>query len=134
MVEGLKELALVFKDLPDTALWILFGFLFYKLAITGSIVGSICVVAKLLINKVHDAKTAPQVVKKEFTLESMAITSDGTYDYLITFLRTIVRSGAGINSKYLHREDVEFLIRAFEEKIKNDKKNGIKNQYTNFDV
>ena len=33
MIEALKELVVIIKDLPDMALWILGGFLFYKLAI-----------------------------------------------------------------------------------------------------
>lgn len=47
MIEALKELVAMVKDLPEFALWILIGFLFYKLFVIGSIYS----VIRLGINK-----------------------------------------------------------------------------------
>ena len=47
MIEALREIVGMVKDLPEFALWILFGYLFYKLFVIGSIYG----VIRLGINK-----------------------------------------------------------------------------------
>jgi hypothetical protein len=50
MIDALKELIGLVKELPEFALWILLGYLLYKLFIVGSIYGII----RLGINKLHD--------------------------------------------------------------------------------
>lgn len=50
MLDALREIILMVKELPEFALWILLGYLLYKLFIIGSIYG----VVKLFITKTHD--------------------------------------------------------------------------------
>ena len=122
MIEALKELAGMMKDLPNMAIWILGGFLFYKLFIAGSIVGAITMVSKLLINRVHDFKTKPSTVTREVSIDGRFITLDGTYDRFCRLLGTLTgMTTTGISMQYIHNSDVEWLEDAVKEKKERDK-------------
>lgn len=128
MVEIVKELASVLKDLPDMAIWIMLGILFYKVFIIGGSIG----LAKYFINKVHDfsrvnseLKHGPKEVTTKYNLSDRFICHDGTFSSFMSLLDEI-HSGCGINSNYIHKSDVDFLISAVREK-KNREKNGEKN-------
>lgn len=71
MFDALKELIGLVKELPEFALWILLGYLLYKLFVVGSIYG----VIKLAINKSHDYMVKPK-------LHIKMIKMDGKYFYL----------------------------------------------------
>ena len=121
MLEIIKEAGTMLKDLPDLAIWILIGILFYKTLIIGSIFG----VVKLVIIKTHDAITKPKVEQKSFTLDGRFICHDGTYDRFISFIDKVVRDNEVESShkgKYLHRSDVDFIMKAYEEKRDRDNK------------
>lgn len=120
MIEILKELAQVFKDLPNAAIWVAGGILFYKLTIVGSVFGII----KLAINKVHDILTREKVVTTRVDLEGHFITHDGTYRRFVDFLRVFKkeRSTEDYQKLYLHDHDVEFIINAVNEALDKKKK------------
>lgn len=58
MIEIIKEAGVILKDLPDLAIWILIGILFYKVFIIGSSIS----LAKYAINKLHSFLTKPSEV------------------------------------------------------------------------
>lgn len=119
MIEIIKEAGAILKDLPDLAIWILIGILFYKTVIIGSIFS----VTKLLINKVHDAITKPKVIEKKVTLDDMFITHDGTYEKFKSIISEMIYYNGGDASskgRFLHSSDVEFIKQAIIEKRKRD--------------
>jgi uncharacterized protein YqhQ len=108
-----KELAEVLKDLPDLAIWIMIGILFYKVVIVGSIFGII----KLAITKAHDAITKPKTVVTEYKLDDVVYQYDGSLMKLKDFLRGVV----SLNNGYrLSTDEVNFIIEAYEEKIQRE--------------
>lgn len=118
MIELVKELAQVLKDLPDLAIWIMAGLLFYKIFIIGGSIG----LAKYAINKLHDFmktnanyKHVPKKTITEYDLAGRFIVQNGTFSSFLNLLDEI-HSGSGINSKYIHKHDVDFLIEAVREK------------------
>lgn len=126
MVEIIKELAGVLKDLPDLAIWIMVGILFYKVAIIGSIFG----VIRLGIIKLHDAFTKPKETIKYHDISSQFIVSDKGFREFTLLLDQIRRERGGhyktkegergSNLKYIHMRDVEFLKEAYMEKVERD--------------
>jgi len=132
-MESLRELMELVKDLPGMTLWILGGFLFYKLAITGSVIGALTAVSKLLINKVHDIKSRPVINEELIDVDGYFITGSKQ-----NFLRLIERvcvyrkdlekesrytrySSLGVGKQFLHAHDIEWVEEAIKEKMEKDK-------------
>jgi len=117
MIEIIKEAGEILKDLPDLAIWILVGILFYKVFIIGGIIA----VIKLAINKTHSImeissnnKVKPKEVVTKYEIDNYFITdAKDKFDLLIKELRGARTS---INSKYIHNDDVCFLLDAIREK------------------
>jgi len=117
MIEIIKEAGEILKDLPDLAIWILVGILFYKVFIIGGIIA----VIKLAINKMHSImeissnnKVKPKEVVTKYEIDNYFITdAKDKFDLLIKELRGARTS---INSKYIHNDDVCFLLDAIREK------------------
>tara|TARA_R110000868_G_scaffold173530_1_gene409685 strand:+ start:3303 stop:3671 length:369 start_codon:yes stop_codon:yes gene_type:complete len=115
MIEIIKEAGEILKDLPDLAIWILMGILFYKVFIIGGIIA----VIKLAINKCHSImelssnnKVKPKEVITKYQLEDYFITDAmAPFKALITELRM-----NGKHNTYIHKSDVEFLLDAIREK------------------
>lgn len=61
-MDELKELISMVAGLPTVVVWVLVGYLLYKLAVLGSIYG----VMRLLIEKAHDWLTKPKRVEWVF--------------------------------------------------------------------
>lgn len=99
-MEELKLLIQTVAGLPTLTLWILGGYLLYKLAILGSLYGTI----RYLADKFVEWRTKPQesLVRKEFNLGGITIT-EGVGNSLISQILRIARSG------YIHSGDVIFL-------------------------
>jgi hypothetical protein len=124
-MEELKLLIGMVADLPQMALWVLIGFLIYKLAVIGSIYG----VIHAAINKAHDyaikRKELPAVnqeIHLEDILNGITISSDNTMQQLIRQIKRAAGKGVGIESQYLHRQSVEWLRQAIDMKEEADKK------------
>lgn len=118
MIEIIKELASVLKDLPDMAVYIMAGILFYKVFIIG---GSISL-AKYAINKLHDYlrtnsdnKVKPKEITTRYDIGGRFIKSDGTLG-LFNQLLDEIQTGVNIDSQYIHKSDVDFLLEAVREK------------------
>ena len=114
MIDGLKEILDIIKDMPELAVWVAAGFIFYKLAVWGSTTAAIVMVSKLAIDKLHDYKVTPKKVEHVWSLDDQFITSDGAYKEFLNLMRLIKKDG----SSYVHQNDVQFLSEAFIEKKK----------------
>jgi len=67
-MDELKELISMVAGLPTVVVWVLVGYLVYKLAVLGSIYG----VLRLLIDRAHDWVTKPKRV--EWELDGIVLT------------------------------------------------------------
>lgn len=95
-MEELKELISMLAHLPQLTVWVLAGFLAYKLAVVGSIYG----VIRLIVVKVHDWKVNPAPV--QLRLGTRTINED-----VAEALRAqVARIG---DSAYIHYRDVQKL-------------------------
>lgn len=68
-MDDLKELIQLVNGLPDMVLWILCGYLIYKLVVLGSIYG----VLRLLIEKAHHAITTPKPLQISLRLGNLCL-------------------------------------------------------------
>lgn len=102
-MEELKLLIEAVAGLPTMTLWVLVGYLIYKLAVIGSVYGTI----RFGIEKFVEWRTTPppeQVVRKEYTMRHVAI-NDNVCDLLE---RQVLRLRKQ-NLSYLHDDDVRQL-------------------------
>lgn len=148
MIDALKELITLVQNLPGMALWILGGFLFYKLFIAGSIVAAIVKITTMIVSKYHDAYTKKLDIEKhtkdhvniQEQVNSLCIQSDGSGDRMLSLLRNLrwqlddrdkkIKSHHIDPTKkslfvrnYLHRDDVDWLERAIHERLAKDLEN-----------
>lgn len=127
MIEVIKELSEIVKDLPDLAVWILCGLLFYKVFI----IGSGFALARFFIVKVHDyLKAEKKIVVEEkvsvISLDGKVITEEfDSFMKLVDFMRAEHKGYAGSGtwkSEYVHGRDIEFAMEAIREKREREKK------------
>lgn len=113
-MEELKLLIEAVAGLPTLTLWVLVGFLIYKLAMIGSVYG----VIRFGIEKFVEWKTTPkhELIQSTHLVKNMSITSDGTFDDLLVQLSRLVGKGVGIETKYIHSQTVDWLREAITEK------------------
>lgn len=98
----LKELISMVAGLPTVVVWVLVGYLVYKLAVLGSIYG----VMRLLIDKAHNWLTAPK--KVEWDLADITIGSSTK----LVLTEQLIRMR--LKSNYIQFEDAERLRRAID--------------------
>ena len=101
-MEDLKEIATFISGLPNLAVWVLAGFLAYKLALVGSVYGTI----RFALHLWHDYKTRPPA-PAQMLLGVKAIDAE-TADALRTLLSRVS------NGSYVHMTDVRTLSRAID--------------------
>lgn len=126
MLESLKELVVLIKDLPDVALWILGGFLFYKL----SVMATVYKVIELAIVKTHDYFVQPKPAQQVVTTYDLGrhfIKTDESLREFLELIDSLKNCGIpGVESNFIHLSDIRWLraaiaekkIRAAEEKAK----------------
>lgn len=126
MIEIIKEASTMLKDLPELAIWILVGILFYKIFIIGGIIA----VIKLAINKFHDLaknssdnKVKPKEVITKHEIDGLFITDAKVkFDVLLEKLRSARHFKNNLyRSEYIHMTDIDFLLEAIEEKQNREK-------------
>jgi hypothetical protein len=105
-MDELKLLIEMVANLPSLAVWVLVGYLVYKVAIVGSVYG----VIRLAIIKIHDWKVTPVVVQMKLGAQPLG---EGTIDALNA---QIVRLAGP--SGYIHMSDVQKLREALDAKLK----------------
>lgn len=96
----LKLLIEMVNNLPTLAVWVLVGYLVYKVAVIGSIYG----VIRLLIVKAHDWLTAPRQM-----LIGTKIIDAETAEALQVQIQRLNRVG-----NYIHQSDVTILKQALD--------------------
>lgn len=107
-MDDLKELVGVVAGLPNLTVWVLAGFLAYKLAVVGSIYGVIRLALTLTHNWLTVPKPTPPAARTEITFAGKPI-NDGTHLNLIAQVSRLT-SGTG----YIHDSDVARLRRAID--------------------
>ncbi len=108
MLQELKEILGIIKDLPHMVMWVLAGLLFYKVTIVGSIYG----VIKLAIEKIYLVLTKEKVVKVEYTLGGLPV-NESVDVAIVQFLREIKKETAGYSS-YFHLTDLQYLRECYD--------------------
>jgi hypothetical protein len=113
-MEELKLLIEAVAGLPTITLWVLVGYLIYKLAVIGSVYG----VIRFGIEKFVQWKTTPKQILEDKThvVKNLSITTDGTFDNLISQLSRLRGKGLSISSQYIHGASVDWLREAITEK------------------
>ena len=91
MLEIIKEAGSILKDLPDLAIWILIGIIFYKVVIIGSIFG----IAKLAINRLHDYFVKPKVIERPIIFNDLKLVNEEAESALRNFLHLIIDHRGG---------------------------------------
>lgn len=112
-MEDLKLLIEMVAKLPNTALWVLAGYLVYKLAVIGSWFG----LARFFIDKLHSWLTK-QNVDVRLLLDGQTVT--GTKDALLTQLERVRLQG--YTGGYIHQSHIDWLREAIDDKIAKDQK------------
>lgn len=113
----LKLLIDMVANLPTMTLWVLTGFFVYKLAILGSLYGTI----RFIVEKVHHWAThRHQTIELYGTIRGRCITADGAHDHLIAQLDRLRGKRSG-SSMYVHPSDVDWLGEAINAKEQLDK-------------
>lgn len=119
MIEAMKEVVDLVKQLPELSIWILCGVLIYKVIIIGSWFG----IARLLIVKLHNFATSPRKIENVHKIDRYFITCDGAYDRFMACVHRLrhkrTRSPA---TEYIHLSDVAWLEEAIKEKEDRERK------------
>ncbi len=103
-MEELKLLVEMVSHLPAMAIWVLFGYLVYKIVVIGSIYGLI----RFAIEKLHSWKTSP----KQYSMRSLMI-NESIADSVMVELRRLTKSS------YFHASEVTALREAIDAYKKN---------------
>lgn len=116
-MDELKLLIEAVAGLPTLTLWVLVGFLIYKLAMIGSVYG----VIRFGIEKFVQWKTTPKhdLIQSTHLVKNMSITSDGTFEALLAQLSRLVGKGFNndiVGSRFIHGQSVDWLREAITEK------------------
>ena len=84
----MSELMKIIEKAPEMAIWVLALFLFYKMAVTGSIVAALVKILSMAIDRYHKIKTEPKEITHNFEFGGLcAYTSEK--DGLINVLSAI---------------------------------------------
>ena len=115
-MEELKLLIGMVANLPQMALWVLCGFLAYKLAVIGSIYG----VIRFTVEKLHDYLVKRRTEYKEVRTLVDGMCIDAAVEPLMAQLHRLKGRKTGIASSYIHRSSVDWLREAIDEKEARD--------------
>ena len=108
-MEELKILVEMVSNLPTMAVWVLCGYLIYKVAIIGSVYGLI----RFFIEKTHSWLTTEKTVK--WNLDGISI-NNVVKHRLVNQLQRIK------STTYLHNSDIDILENALNEYLSKQKK------------
>lgn len=122
-MDELKLLVDMVGHLPQMALWVLLGYLLYKLAVMGSIYGVVRYVTKELFAWLSLRKAAP-VEYKEVRPMLDSICIKAALEPFIAQLHRLRGKGVNIESDYIHSQSVQWLREAIDAKIAEDQKKG----------
>jgi hypothetical protein len=101
MLQELKEILGIIKDLPHMVMWVLAGLLLYKVVVVGSIYG----VIKLAIDRLHSWLVTPKVVTHQYDLKHLSMTTEAA-EALSIFLGSAARDVKSFGGSYLYPDDI----------------------------
>jgi len=115
-MDELKLLIEMVSNLPSLAVWVLIGYLVYKVVVIGSIYG----LARFGIEKLHSWLTTPKerLVDVRLMLDGMCII--GAKEELLLQLERVRL--VGYSGGYIHDSHVAWLEAAINDKIAKDQK------------
>ena len=132
-MEELKELVGMLKDIPNAAIIVLGGYLFYKLAIVGSVFGVVKLAITRLTGIFLDAtdakrekvKLESEASDRELSVESAKhayklldrLTISSEIPNLMIELRRLTGIGTSSKSSYIHSSDIKWLRHAIDDRI-----------------
>lgn len=127
-MDEISKLIELIKELPDVALYILAGFLIYKMFILGSVTTAIYKAITLAITKWHDYAKAKEErpFKKDLTLEINGLLIRSTEPMFMEQIKRLVGLTTQIGSDYIHKSDIIWLEEAITEKMEREKAEGKK--------
>lgn len=103
MIEELKQLLEIVKDLPHLVMWVLAGLLLYKIIFIGSVFG----VIRLTITKLYDFgvtyKLKPKIV--QYQIDKHLISTSENKDNFISLLEEM-KIATGV---YIHDSDIRLV-------------------------
>ena len=113
-MDELKMLVEMVADLPNAALWVIAALFAYKVCIVGSIYG----VIRLAIVKMHDWLITPrhELRTVEIRAELDGMTISNAMPQLVGQIRRLTGKACSGGSSYIHRQSVEWLREAIDEK------------------
>lgn len=121
-MDELKLVLDIIKSLPEMAIWALIILYAYKISIVGSIYGVIRYVAGRLYDwGIHKKTDVPKVQEIHFAdiFHGITISSDETLANLVRQIRRM--QGVKTSSQYIHKQDVDWLREAIDEKLDKEK-------------
>jgi hypothetical protein len=125
MIDFLRELSGLIKELPDLAMYILIGVLVYKTFVMGGIFSLL----RFAIKKAYDFATKPEIIIKQSKIKDEIISFDGSEDALESLLRMVRTSNKlAINKpkEYISMREyyynanikhIKFITKCVEEKL-----------------
>jgi uncharacterized membrane protein YhiD involved in acid resistance len=109
-MDELKLLIEMVANLPSLAVWVLCGYLIYKIAIVGSIYG----VIRLGIERTHSVLIQRKNGDLKAAVDGIVIAD--SMNELMAQIRRLSGKGVSINSRYIHSASVDWLREAIDEK------------------
>lgn len=119
-MDELKLLIGMVTGLPAMAVWVLAGYLAYKLALVGSTFG----IARLVVVRMFDwlsTAKAREVEYKEIRPMLDGLCVRGETDRLIAQLHRLKGKGVSIKTDYIHGASVDWLREAIDAKIESER-------------
>jgi uncharacterized membrane protein YhiD involved in acid resistance len=115
-MDELKLLIEMVSNLPSLAVWVLVGYLFYKIAVVGSIYGLL----RFGIEKLHDWLVTRKTRTEEVSLALEGRIIATNREEFLAQLRRMTNILNGGPSPYIHSDTTAWLRAAIDDKIAKD--------------
>lgn len=114
-MEEIKLLVEAVAKLPNAALWVLLGYLVYKLAVVGSIYGTI----RFAVEKLHSWKTQPKTLLYKWDETVVPINEQVKVNIIntLTRLKAFHEGKGSYNHGYVHSSYAQLLEKLVNEHI-----------------
>lgn len=115
-MDELKLLIEMVSNLPSLAVWVLAGYLAYKIVVIGSIYG----LARFGIEKLHDWLVTRKNRTEEVALALEGVVIANNREAFFGQLRRVTNIKNGSTSPYIHSDTTDWLRAAIDDKIAKD--------------
>lgn len=120
-MEEIKELINAITNLPQLAVWVLAGYLVYKLATIGALYATIRFVAEKAFGYLSLKKT--NYVETRVLMDGML--THGTAEAFMNQMRRLPGIGQTTKSNYIYNDHIKWLREAIDDKIAKDEKSNV---------